>query len=204
MKKILISLVMVLAMTTLLVGATRAYFSDNETSNGNTFGAGTLDLNLDGGNTNVVKFTVTDMKPGDSQTGTWTVHNAGSIAGYLDLESITKSSDEYACTEPESTAGDLTCDNPGAGQGELLGLLNIQLFVDANNNGTYDGGDILIYNGLASGLAASYDQNLSLGAGGTNYITMVVSWPSSASDNLGQSDRLNLGMTFELGQTTGQ
>lgn len=205
MKKILVSLLTVLAMAGIVVGATRAYFSDTETSSGNTFTSGILDLNLDSGNTNVVKFAATGMKPGDTQTGTWTVYNAGSIAGYLDLESITKSSDDYGCNEPEATAGDVTCGNPGVGEGDLLGLLNTQLFVDVNNNGVYDAGtDTIIYNGLASGLAGNYELNLPLASLGTNYVTIVVTWPSSVNDNLGQSDRLNLGMSFELGQTTGQ
>ncbi len=192
-------------MTAVVAGATRAYFSDTETSNGNTFTAGTLDLKVDSVNNPPVKFTVSNMKPGDTQSGMWTVNNTGSIDGYLDLENITATSDDLGCNEPEQTAGDVTCGDPGTGDGDLLGLLNTQLFVDVNHDGDYDaGGDALIYDGLANGLAANYEQNLSLISGATNYITMVITWPLSANDNLGQSDRLNLSMTFELGQTTGQ
>jgi len=59
MKKVLIALMAVLITVALAGIGTYAYFSDTGTSNGNTFAAGTLDLNVDGGNTNVVKFTVT-------------------------------------------------------------------------------------------------------------------------------------------------
>lgn len=197
MKKILLSIITVLLMVGMVTSATTAYFSDTETSTGNTFAAGTLDLNLDGGNTNVVKFTVSNMKPGDSQTGTWRVSNAGSIAGYLDLQNITQTHSAGTTTEPE-----LAVENPDVGT--LGTLLNVNLFVDANNNGVLDGGETTIYSGLMGSMATDYDQNVSLVAGATNYVTMIVSWPSSANDNKGQGDTAQLDITFELGQTAGQ
>lgn len=47
MKKILLSLSLIVAVAAVVVGATTAYFSDSETSEGNTFTAGTLDLGID-------------------------------------------------------------------------------------------------------------------------------------------------------------
>jgi len=47
MKKILLSLLTVALVSAAAVGATRAYFSDTETSEGNTFVAGALDLKVD-------------------------------------------------------------------------------------------------------------------------------------------------------------
>jgi predicted ribosomally synthesized peptide with SipW-like signal peptide len=47
MKKIILSLAMIAAMAALAVGATTAYFSDTETSSGNTFTAGAIDLAID-------------------------------------------------------------------------------------------------------------------------------------------------------------
>lgn len=44
MKKILMSLTTISAMAALVIDATSAYFSDSETSTGNTFIAGTIDL----------------------------------------------------------------------------------------------------------------------------------------------------------------
>jgi len=46
-KKILISLCTIVAVAAIVVGVTRAYFSDTETSTGNTFTAGELDLKVD-------------------------------------------------------------------------------------------------------------------------------------------------------------
>ena len=104
-KKILFSLMtMVLVMDMAGAGAF-AYFSDTETSSGNTFTAGTLDLTVTGGNltappeghawwtpvTNqeAVFFTLTNIAPGDSGTITYIVHNVGSLDGFLDLSGIT-------------------------------------------------------------------------------------------------------------------
>ncbi len=47
MKKILISLSVVAAVAAVVVGATTAFFSDTETSTGNTFTAGSIDLKVD-------------------------------------------------------------------------------------------------------------------------------------------------------------
>lgn len=47
MRKILTSLVTISAMSIMVFGATQAYFNDEETSSGNTFTAGSLDLEVD-------------------------------------------------------------------------------------------------------------------------------------------------------------
>lgn len=79
-KKIIFASIFVISMLALAMGyGTYSYFSDTETSSGNTFTAGTL--NLDG--TNMATFTfgpIGNMAPGD-KTGTAviTVKNGGSI-----------------------------------------------------------------------------------------------------------------------------
>ncbi|HRY62682.1 MAG TPA: TasA family protein [Candidatus Paceibacterota bacterium] len=197
MKKIVLSVAIIALSTTVIVGATRAYFSDTETSTGNTFAAGTLDLNLDGADTNSVKFTVTNTAPGASGTSYWTVKNVGSLAGYVDLASIAKTNDDNLCTEPESTDGDTTC---GAGQGELGANMNITIFVDADKDGVIDGGETTLYTGTLDGLATSYDANLALAAGAEQYVSLNWSIPTTVG-NVIQSDSVQLDMSFQLGQT---
>lgn len=81
MKRILIS-VMALVLVIGLVGAGAfAYFSDTETSTGNSFTAGTLDLTL--AESAGAPITLGNMKPGDSASGTITVTNIGSLTGKL-------------------------------------------------------------------------------------------------------------------------
>lgn len=199
-KKIILSLSVIAIVSAAAVGGTMAYFSDTETSTGNTFTAGTLDLNLDGGNVNVVKFTVANANPGESGSGTWQVNNVGSVAGFVDLESISLTDDDNSCTEPEAADGDETC---GAGEGDLSDNITVDLFVDANNNQVNDEGDTAIYSGVLSGIAANYDMNLALAAAGVNYITMNWNVPTTVG-NVIQSDSTALNVTFELGQTAGQ
>ncbi|MDO8569266.1 MAG: TasA family protein [bacterium] len=47
MKKILLSLSMIVFVGAVVIGATGAFFSDTETSTGNTFTAGAIDLGVD-------------------------------------------------------------------------------------------------------------------------------------------------------------
>lgn len=197
MKKILFNFFVIFVFIGLMSGVTLSYFSDTVTSTGNTFSTGTLDLNLDGDNTNVVKFTVTDIKPGDSEIRTWEVNNVGNMNGYLDLHNLIQTHDPGISTEQE-----LTVEDPDVGT--LGKLLNIDLFVDADNNGVFDNGDTTIYSGTMEGLSTDYDSNLQLDANTSNYLTMIVSWPSSVDDNAGQGDVAQLDMVFELGQTMAQ
>ncbi len=197
MKKILFSFLVIFVFVGLISGVTSAYFSDTVTSTGNTFTTGILDLNLDANNTNVVKFEVTNMKPGDNETRTWKINNVGNINGYLDLHSLVQIHDPGISPEQE-----LTVEDPDVGT--LGSLLNVQLFIDVNNNEVLDGVDTSIYSGAMEGLLTDYDMDLQLDAGNSNYLTMSVSWPSSDNDNAGQGDTAQLNMVFELGQTTAQ
>lgn len=197
MKKIIFSFLIIFIFIGLVSGVTFAYFSDTVTSTGNTFNTGTLDLNLDSDNTNVVKFEVADIKPGDSETRTWEVANVGNINGYLDLHNIIQTHDSGVTTEQE-----LTIEDPDVGT--LGSLLNVQLFVDVNDNGLFDGSDAIIYAGSMEGLLTDYNLNLQLDAGTSNYLTMIVNWPSGENDNAGQGDVAQLDMVFELGQTATQ
>ena len=204
MKRILKSLITIAAVATIAIASTNAYFSDTETSIGNTFSAGTLDLNVDGGDTNVVKFTVDNMRPGNQPKGSWTLANVGSLNGYLDLESISLTDTENGCLNPEVTAGDVTCGAPGVGDGELGDVVNLRLFVDRNGDGWISVGDTVFYNGPASAVAGNYELNEPINAGGSTKIVAILDWWSTPSDNLAQGDSMQLDISFELAQTTGQ
>jgi len=117
-KKILISLSVIAAVAALAIGGTVAYFSDTETSAGNTFTAGSIDLKVD--NTcyyngqpmsectwtlkdlTVEKFfDFTDLKPGDWGEDTVSMHvynnDAWACVTFKNLVSA-----DNTCTEPES------------------------------------------------------------------------------------------------------
>ena len=77
-----LSLVVVGTVSALTTGA---WFYDYETSNGNSFTAGSLDLKIDGEDTNVVKFEIDNMVPDSGLTKTYVLKNDGTIDGYLDI-----------------------------------------------------------------------------------------------------------------------
>lgn len=198
MKKRILLSIMVMAMTAVMIaGTTTAYFSDVETSNGNTFTAGKLDLQIDGGDANVVKFTVGNMKPGDQPTANYRFTNIGTIDGYLDISKVTVKNFENDLTEPEISAGDTTPD-----VGELGSLLNIRLYFDNDKDGYISDGDTMIFDGKLDDMPASLDTNKLIPAGGSIDIigNAVIDWWSSSSDNLAQSDTVTLDLEFTLSQ----
>lgn len=143
MKRILLSLVVLVLAGTAAVGATRAYFSDTETSTGNTFAAGKLDLELGAGDP--IPFNLSDLEPGNSDTGKVTLTNTtGSIDGVLDVNLDNLVENENGCVEPETAAGDPNCSVGDLG----LDSLQIAVYVDVDRNGQWNSGDIkLAYNG---------------------------------------------------------
>jgi len=199
MKKILISLLGLILVIGLVGLGVFAYFSDTETSNGNIFTAGTLDLNIDGGNTNVVKFTVANMRPGNQPKGSYNLKNVGTINGFLDLENIVVTSAENGRLDPEIAAGDTT-----DGVGELQNVLGVYLFVDYGKDGWFSVGDKVIYNGLAKDMPSNFELNEPLAAGADINIQGIINWWSTPNDNQAQSDSMTIGITFELAQTAAQ
>lgn len=82
MKKIIKSLGVIAAMSVIVVGATRAYFSDTETSAGNVFIAGTIDL----GPITSPLVELTDIKPSQTlKSITVTFENVGNNEGTLEF-----------------------------------------------------------------------------------------------------------------------
>jgi len=143
--KIILSLVVIFAVSAIAVGGTVAYFSDTETSTGNTFTAGSLDLVLAPGTP--LPFSVSNLVPGQTGTGKVTLTNAtGSIDGDLDVKLANLVENENGCVAPETAAGDPDC---SAGAGDLgLDSFQIAVFVDVNKDGIWNLGDIkLAYGG---------------------------------------------------------
>ena len=199
-KRILASIVVIALMGVAIGAGTLAYFSDTETSTGNTFTAGTLDLQVDGGDVNVVKWTVANFKPTGQATKTFALQNVGSISGYLDIENIVVTEYENDLIDPEADAGDVT---PSVG--ELGSVVKINLFIDQDGDGWYDAGDVYIQtNTFIKDLPANFELDQLMTPGQTIYISGQVNWWSTADDNLAQSDSLDLGLEFELGQTAAQ
>jgi len=142
---------MIVAVAAIVVGATTAFFSDTETSTGNTFTAGSIDLKID--NESYVTnnagdlvaspntswdlrdltierfFNFTDLKPGDIGEDTISIHVYDNDSWVCMSAAIT-ATPENGITEPEA-ADDSTV---GANQGELQDELNFVFWADDGDN----------------------------------------------------------------------
>jgi predicted ribosomally synthesized peptide with SipW-like signal peptide len=196
MKKLLFVL-MACVLSLGLIGGAFAYFSDTETSNGNSFTAGTLDLTVNGSNgVNVQLFNSTNLKPGDQPKGKYTLTNIGSIAGYIDIENISFVSNENVRTEPEIEAGDTT-----DGEGELDDVLHLRMFLDYDGDGWIGTGEPVFFSGYVKDLPSSFDLDEPIPAGGgVDFVTEIYDWWNTSMDNQAQSDSLVINCTFELTQ----
>lgn len=150
MKRILLSLTLV-AVTAgaLSLGATKAFFSDTETSTANTFAAGTIDLKI--GNDGYYNgkasasttwslkdlviekfFDFDDVKPSDYGENTVTI-KVDTNDAFVCADITLTSNNENGCNDPESLV-DGTCGNPGLGEGELAQAVNFIWWADDGDN----------------------------------------------------------------------
>ena len=157
-KKILISLSIIALAAVIVIGGTIAYFSDTETSTGNTFTAGAIDLTID--NTSyAIDYTIPgyqetpDGSLVKSEATSWTLDDLTNqvFFNFVDLKpgdigedtiSIhVNNNDAWLCmstnitatpengrTEPEALVDD------SAGEGELQNALNFAFWADDGNN----------------------------------------------------------------------
>lgn len=211
MKKILLSLIVIAAVSAAVVKGTQALFSDTETSDDNTFAAGTLDLKVDGqDDPTIVSVSLANMKPGDTQTYNWTLSNSGSLDGQPYIEIINVVDYDNNCTEPETNVPDITCGDPGAGEGELSDNLYVTINAAGSGGYEYPNGPGCINGGRTCPL--SYWQSYGLVGNGSPTtweqipasssiapMQLIIEIPSSI-DNIIQSDSLEFDIVFHLDQ----
>lgn len=167
-KKILVSLSVIAAVAAVVVGATTAYFSDTETSTGNTFTAGAIDLKIDNtsyvtdengvlvdspSNTWVLSdldqqlfFSFADLKPGDVGEDTISLHVNNNDAWACMSIALT-ATPEHDVTEPEGEV-DFTA---GEREGELQNELYFAFWADDGDN-VYESDEVIFAQGLAATL----------------------------------------------------
>lgn len=151
MFKILFRLGVIGTIALAATSGTGAFFSDTESSTGNTFSAGAIDLKIDNesyyngafnpGTSWELKdlgegdwfFNFLDLKPDDEGEDTISVHVFDNDAWACMNIEITENSDN-GCTEPESEDGDTSCGDPGVGEGELQDEINFIWWADDGDN----------------------------------------------------------------------
>jgi len=158
-----------------VIGGTIAFYNDTETSSGNIFTAGSIDLTVDsqgssyngndlfGSNfaatnlTNEQFFVFGDIKPGDYGIRNISLHAASNPA-YACLFITNKEDDENVVVDPETEAGDTLSD--GVPYGELSTELNVFAWNDLNGDQTFDPGTgevPLVHDGLSPAVDSFFD-----------------------------------------------
>ena len=202
MKKILGLTIAALLVMALVGGGTWAYFSDPETSTDNSLTAGTLDLNINGGNTAVTTFSATNVAPGDSGSGSSVLANVGSLSGELDISfSVITNTPGAGGTEYEG------------GSGELGGEAEIAVYIDVDQSGDWSSGDIglksdsttyshptaLNYATIDSYGSDSWDAVETMAAPASDNFTILWRVPTTAGNDI-QGDSVSFDVTFILEQ----
>ena len=198
-KKILFSISIIAAVAAIVFGITTAFFSDTETSTGNTFSAGTLNLQVGNEDPTTWSYSAPDIKPGDEDQEFVSIQNTGSIDGYLHITFANLIDDDVSCNGPEAKV-DTTC---GAGQdGELAENLDILIYIDENSDGNFDlGNDVLVYQGKAKGILQGDLFNYPLPSGTLKYDQFVLERKLDSSvGNEVQTDSVQFDIVFELTQ----
>jgi predicted ribosomally synthesized peptide with SipW-like signal peptide len=188
-KKILAS-VFVISMLAFAIGwGTYSYFSDTETSSGNKFSAGTLDLKVDGKDNPLdVYFNVADVKPGDSGSKTIALKNDGTIEGTAKIHIKNVANSEGTNPEPETDTAE---------PGDLGKYLVLKIWYDAEGDG-FEADDLIVtdeVNDLNSVLTTLGP----LGAGQTRNVKIDWELPSDVGNDI-MGDSVTFDIEFSLVQ----
>lgn len=222
MKKILLSISVIGVVAVAAIGATGAFFSDTETSTGNTFTAGAIDLQVDShatyngqpvasstwqlkdlNPTSDKFFDFGDIKPGDVGENTISLHVINNDA-YVCAAVSNLTNYENGQSEPEA-AVDLTT---GVNEGELQSTMVWKVWKDDGEGGGVAGDNIqngteptLASGHPANGVMALYDSTTGpLAAASTTYLG--VSWTlPAASGNETQTDSMTGDISFNVVQS---
>jgi len=197
MKKILLSSAVLIAAVAVVVGATTAYFSDTETSSGNTFTAGAIDLGIDNhsyyngelneGTTWRVDYNISDdpprqffnfsdLKPGDWGEDTISLH-VNNNESWLCADLTLTSDDDNGLTDPE---GDVD-QTDGNGYGELADAINFYWWADDGDN-VYEDDEHLLQAGPLGALSVGQTATVALADSDNNI------WTGEEDDPLDPQD----------------
>ncbi len=144
----------------MVVGGSGAFFTDAETSTGNTFIAGTIDLKIDNSSwyngifqsdlswapsdlAGKLFFNFKDLKPGDWSEDTISLHVDSNDSWICANVKLTKD-DDVSSNEPELQAGDIAEDALNNWDGELGGELKFAFWADDGDNVLETGEQVLL------------------------------------------------------------
>lgn len=218
MKKILGLTIAALLIIGMAGTGTWAYFSDTETSSGNTFTAGTLDLKVSNDAATYADGVTstwggTNCKPGDSWSGTVTLRNSGSVtANHVEIKFVNTVTDvttpaEILGTDPQVTnmSAGMTVSALTYGGANLLAKTatvfdNLDIRA-ADTAGNADG--IITLNELNNVKLGTLTSLAGLAQNGTSAFAMTTSIAAATGNGI-QGDSVVTVVTFGLFQDASQ
>lgn len=212
--KILLSVASIAAAAALIIGATFAFFSDEETSNNNVFGAGTLDLvlcdvdentgpecdNADEAATDSVtaSFGGSDLVPGQTvDAGFIELQNNGSIA-IAEVELLGVTTETVDPGADGAIVNELLLDVRTGSDSSCSGSTNQTTAIDAAIG---NGDTILTLGELGNGI--TYDALPGIASAGDYFLCMSVTLDSDAGNGV-QGDAAEIDLTFTANQDASQ
>lgn len=181
-RKIALSAISILSTLALVGGATFAAFSSSATNPGNTFGAGTLVLNINGapGSSSSPKFTIANAYPGQVETQVIVLSNSGTVPS-----STTKLTSIAHSTSTSPDLGD---------------KLTLELWDDVNGDDNIDGGDVMRGSAHITDPAwSNIDLGFGLTAGGSHQLIARVTFDAGANDTY-QGSNSTFDFNFQANQ----
>lgn len=193
MKKVLKGVVVLTGVAVIAAGAAMAFFTDVETSTGNSFTAGAIDLEIDNESyyngvyseetsweltdlTDEVFFDFEDLKPGDWGEDTLSLHVDTNDA-WVCVDLVLTANDDVDCNDPE-LVDDPSCEvNMDLFDGELAQEMEFIFWLDDGDNVLEDDEELLtsgtaydVLNGVTLPIADSTTEYGPLVASTTYYI----------------------------------
>jgi predicted ribosomally synthesized peptide with SipW-like signal peptide len=192
-KKILVSMMVIGLVATLAGAGLYAYFSDTETSSGNKFTAGTLDLMVNGQNPWTTPITVSNLAPGDSGSRSIVIKNVGSIDGCVNLELGTATNTEGLNPESETEKTE---------PGDLGDYLVVTIYFDEDGDLGTVNDQTFVCSGIINTIGGHlYNAYHPLCAGDLSYLVIVYNLPGHTGNNV-QGDIVSFDISVILEQAT--
>lgn len=208
--KILLSLLFIGIVGAMLGAGTFAAFSDDETSTGNAFTAGTFGLTVDAANDPDVttKVELADMAPGDWEViGPIVLENVGSIDGIADLHFLNVVDAEDGIESGVyvgSASSEFAADSSGAIY-DISNQIWVDVWFDKNQDAVQDAGEVIFVVGqvtLADLNGADFDLGyLPAGETANLYLSFHL---DEATENEYQGDYTTFDIEFTMHQDIGQ
>ncbi|MDD5739060.1 MAG: TasA family protein [Candidatus Pacebacteria bacterium] len=207
-KKIILSIVVIGVVAAIAIGGTVAYFSDTETSVGNTFTAGTIDISV--GASGLVPVELKDMKPSQVGYSNFTINNVGTnpvnvTKEIKNVETFDNTTNQPECIDEGGNWVNDACTGQWTQKKDIDTVITYDLSVKL-----YNQNNVLIWNQTLNDM----DKTIAQKNGNPSFLGMIpAGWHmdvvesyhmASSTTNWAQSDSMSFDILLTGTQLTGE